>query len=125
MINWVEQILFSVFPLFYSFFIVYYIFHPLHIETNLEYYSIMNSIFFYIIFISMDLLLSPLLYYHNIFLFLIFHSILFELLSMIQYHYFPNILNLFLSSYCTFGFFKFIYLHIKMSNHEEVIYLSM
>lgn len=119
-----EQILFSIFPLFYLFFIIYYIINPLHIETNFEFYSIMNSIFFYIIFMTMDLLLSPLLYYHNIFLFLIFHSIFFELLSLIQYQYFQNILNVFLSSYCIFGFFKFIYLHLKDRHREEeqVIY---
>lgn len=127
MIYWIERILFSLFPLFYIFFIFYYIFHPLYIETDIEYYSLMNSVFFYIIFMTMDLLLSPFLYYSNILLFLTFHSIFFELLSLIQYNYFPNILNIFLSSYCTFGFFKFIYIYLKERNIEEerVIYLSL
>lgn len=127
MIQWIERILFSVFPLFYLSFIIYYTINPLYIETDIEFYSMIISIFFYIIFITMDILLSPFLYYTNILLFLIFHSFLFELLSLIQYQYFQNILNVFLSSYSIFGFFKFTYLHLKERNIEEeqVIYLSI
>ena len=127
MIQWIERVLFSIFPLFYLSFIVYYIIHPLYIHTDIEYYSLMNSVFFYIIFMTMDILLSPFLYYSNILLFLTFHSILFELLSFIQYQYFQNIFNVFLSSYCIFGFFKFTYLYLKERNNEEEnsIYLSI
>ena len=127
MVYWIERILFSVFPLFYLSFIVYYLIHPLYIDTDIEYYSIINSAFFYIIFITMDILLSPFISFHNVFLFLIFHSIFFEILSLIQYQYFQNIFNVFLSSYCTFGFFKFTYLYLKGRNNEEegVIYLSI
>lgn len=126
MIYWIERFLFSIFPLFYVSFLVYYIIHPLQIETDIEYYSLMNSVFYYIIFMTMDILLSPFLYYSNILLFLTFHSILFELLSLIQYQYFQNIFNVFLSSYCIFGFFKFTYLYQKERNNEDqVIYLSI
>lgn len=119
MIYLVERFLFSFFPLFYLHFIFYFMFHPFNFETDVEYYSLVNSISFYIIFITMDLLLSPFIYYHNVFLFLIFHTFFFQVLSLIQYQYFSNILNVFLSSYCTFGFFKFIYLFVKQNSGEQ------
>lgn len=96
-------------------------------ETDDEYYFMLNSLIYYIIFTSMDVLLSPLLKNDNIFLFLLFHSIFFEILALIQIQVFENLFNVFLSSYCIFGFFKFIYLYVKYknSNEENIIFLSI
>lgn len=124
MIFWIEKFLFSVFPLFYLYFITYHIIYPIHFQTNIEYYSLMISILLYIIFLTMDILLSPFLLYPNIFLFLIFHSILFNFIALVQYQYLQNIFNIFLSSYSIFGFFKFYYLFLKLRNNEQVLYFS-
>ena len=124
MVYLIEQILFSIFPSFYFCFLLYHIMYPIHIDTNYEYYSLMNSVFFYIIFLTMDIILCPFIYHRNIFFFLIFLSVLFEMLSLIQYLYFENILNVYLSSYCIFGFFKFSYLYIKEKNSEQETVIS-
>lgn len=67
----------------------------------------------------MDLILSRFLFYKSIYFLLIFNSLLFECLSTIQYQYSQNLLNIFLSSYCTFGIFKYSFLFIRYYNLAE------
>lgn len=67
----------------------------------------------------MDLFLSDFLYYKVIYLFLLFNSFLFEILAVIQYQYSPNLLNIFLWSYCIFDIFKYSYLFLDNSNVES------
>lgn len=110
-----EKFFFSIFQFSYLFLSVYYIFHPIQINTELEYYSFLISIFLYIIYTMMDLFLSNFLYYKTIYLFLLFNSFLFEILAVIQYQYSPNLLNIFLWSYCIFDIFKYSYLFLDNS----------
>ena len=110
-----EKFFFSIFQFSYLFLCIYYMLNPIQINTELEYYSFLISIFLYIIYTMMDLFLSHFIYYKVVFLFLIFNSFLFEILAVIQYQYSANLFNIFLWSYCIFDIFKYSYLFLDNS----------
>ena len=114
-----DTYIYSIFQLSYVFLCFYYIYFPFRPLDDLEYYSFFISIFLYIIYTMMDLLLTKFVFNKSVYFLLIFNSFIFEYLSTIQYQYSQNLLNIFLSSYCTFGIFKYSFLFIQYYNLEQ------
>lgn len=84
------------------------IFFPIKINDNIEYFSVLFTLFLYLIYSLSDLILFPIQKNHlAIFFYLINISFLFQLLSSIQISIFPNIFNIFLSSYSIFNIIKY------------------